>query len=395
MPFDGLNMLSKMFLIPFLCIMSSGLLSAAIMSCKTDGDCPANHYCYSMTNVCAECIPNFCSRFHRKDSSWKKCHTEPTDCGPCLSGYEEEYFSDGTTRASCILSHQPTPSQYSGYQASPEGFSPIPTYLIGFIGCTLVLMLGFFMYKAVRRPTVHIIRPDETEIRPMNHSSNNESLNNSDVYEPSAPILPAYSSVDPFRTCGNDLCENDRNTEDCCRYKVEIKQPLECSDYMFEVKNPETCRLVESAIFRRPDYEDENIENVTNTHDNEDDEEDPDSQEAEEDTNRGNLLIPPVHYHDESTLPSTWTPEPLQVEVENTSLPTNPETTKRPSTEMVSSESEDEQNPKRSCNNGNEDDEAPSTRIFRNFRLTFTRQNQNTSANNSQNRNPESPTKDK
>lgn len=77
-------------------------------------------------------------------------------------------------------------------------------------------------------------------------------------------------------------------------------------------------------------------------------------------------------------------------------MPTNPETAKRPSTELGSSESEDEQNPKRACNNGNdEDEETPSTRLFRNFRLSFPMQNQNTSANNSQNRNPENPTKDK
>lgn len=44
----------------------------------------------------------------------------------CLTfSYEEEYFSDGSIRASCILSQQPTPSQYSGYQPSSEGIQPL------------------------------------------------------------------------------------------------------------------------------------------------------------------------------------------------------------------------------------------------------------------------------
>ncbi|XP_014280386.1 uncharacterized protein [Halyomorpha halys] len=383
---DSLNMLSKVFLIPFLCIISSGLLSAAIMSCGTDGDCPTNHYCYNMTNVCAECVSNFCGRIHRKDSKWKKCHTEPSDCGSCLPGYEEEYFSDGSTRASCILSHHPTPSHYSGYQNSAE--VSYPTYLLGFMGFSTVILLGFFMYKTVRRPTVHIIQTEERELRPINASCHNESLNNSDVYEPSAPILPEYSSLDPLRNCGDD-----GNSEDCCRCKVEVKQPFGCSEYKFEVKQPVNSQLLESAIFRRPDYEEENVDNGTNAQENENDEEDPDSQEEEE-ANRVNFRIPPVDYHDESTFPSSWTPEPLQAEVENSSLP-GPETTKRPSTEMCSSESEDEHSPKRTCNNENEDDEAPSSEqtLFRNFRLAFTRQNQNT--NNAQNTAPESPTKDK
>lgn len=394
MPFGSPNMLSKMFLIPILCIMSSGLLSAAIMPCIKDGDCPANHYCY-MTNVCAECIPNFCSRIYRTNSKWKKCYTEPNDCGPCLPGYEEEYFSDGTKRAACISSHQPTPSQFSGNPPTSEVSSP--TYILGLMGFSMVVLLGIFMYKTVRHTTVHLdIRPEETELRPMNTSRNNENINNPDVYEPSAPVIPAYSRVDPFRTCGNNSYENYGNAEDCRRYKLEVKQPLECSEYMFNVNKPESCQLLESAVFRRPDYEDENEENGASALDNDDNEEDPDSQEVEEDRTRGNSLVPPLVYHDESTLPSTWTPEPLQAEVENTNLPTNPETAKRPSTEMGSSESEDEQNPKRACNNGNEeDDESPSTRLFRNFRTIFTRLNQNTSSNNNQNRNPESPTKDK
>lgn len=62
-----------------------------------------------------------------------------------------------------------------------------------------------------------------------------------------------FCSTDPHRTCGNNSYENDGITEDCCGYKVQVKQPLECCEYKFRVDE----QLVESAVFRKPDYEDE------------------------------------------------------------------------------------------------------------------------------------------
>ncbi|XP_051163589.1 uncharacterized protein LOC127283002 [Leptopilina boulardi] len=77
-----------------LCLLAS---ANAISRCNDDRDCPEKEYCYDVSHRCSNYT--ICSRYNRLEG--KESARHPSNCGPCISGYEAEISTIGEPNDIC------------------------------------------------------------------------------------------------------------------------------------------------------------------------------------------------------------------------------------------------------------------------------------------------------
>ncbi|XP_012288860.1 uncharacterized protein LOC105704330 [Orussus abietinus] len=65
--------------------------------CKGDEDCSEKQYCYDVSGFCVDYT--LCSRYNRQEAQTYSRH--PSQCGPCISGYNAEVLSTGEVSSLC------------------------------------------------------------------------------------------------------------------------------------------------------------------------------------------------------------------------------------------------------------------------------------------------------
>ncbi|GFG33247.1 hypothetical protein Cfor_04555 [Coptotermes formosanus] len=109
------------------------------ISCEGDHECGRDKYCYT-SGYCVSCTD--CLIYKRENrTSYPYCAKSAVECGRCLPGFEEEIFTTGEVRYSCI----PISSQ-------SEDSSRTLYFTVGAIMTICVLLLGVFIfYKSYRK----------------------------------------------------------------------------------------------------------------------------------------------------------------------------------------------------------------------------------------------------
>ncbi|KAG8292737.1 hypothetical protein J6590_031717 [Homalodisca vitripennis] len=226
-------------------------VDSAHMQCDLDHQCPDGFFCYEESHYCTRCLD--CGSYKRK-ASWRSCPKTPTDCGTCITGFEEEILHEGRTRDMCIPSI--IPNTLSHTNASTYNTE---RYIWG--GVVTVLLVPIMFYVFCRKT----IRRDGG----VNHHGIPHE-------EP-----PPYRSIELTTLTSNN--SEERLSEE--NHVLMVGQQKDC--------------LVQAVPFRQPDYAEELM-----LFDN--------SQEATSDvesTVEGVVLASPnIELHDENTMPSDWTP---------------------------------------------------------------------------------------
>uniref|UniRef100_A0A1B6MGD6 TNFR-Cys domain-containing protein n=1 Tax=Graphocephala atropunctata TaxID=36148 RepID=A0A1B6MGD6_9HEMI len=226
-------------------------VDSAHIQCDLDHQCLIGYFCYEESHYCTRCLE--CGSYKRKPS-WRSCPKTPSDCGSCVTNYEEEILHEGKTRDMCILS---TPNTLSHTTVSN---SNVERYL--WVGAAAVILLPFMFYAFCRKNRLR-------DRGVMHHGLPHE--------EP-----PPYRSIELTTLTSN-------NSE----------EQLAEEDHVLTVGQQKDS-LVQAVPFRQPDYPEQLLAFDNN--------QDPSSDVESIPEDIVVAASPNVELHDDNTMPSDWTP---------------------------------------------------------------------------------------
>ncbi|XP_015606738.1 uncharacterized protein LOC107273252 [Cephus cinctus] len=114
--------------------------------CSVDQDCPNRQYCYTESSICVDYTN--CNRYNRQEA--KVYARNPSQCGPCLSGYEAELLGTGEEDNICKKSSAKS-SDLEQNGDIKDGTWDTTTVVIA-VGVLSVLVVGLItaLYKGIK-----------------------------------------------------------------------------------------------------------------------------------------------------------------------------------------------------------------------------------------------------
>jgi hypothetical protein len=107
--------------------------------CEGDHECGREKYCYIQSGYCVPCTN--CNMYKRENRTlYPYCAKSAVECGKCLPGFEEEIFTTGEVRDSCIPISSPSEDQ------------PMALYIgVTLTAFLLAVVVAYFFYRSYRK----------------------------------------------------------------------------------------------------------------------------------------------------------------------------------------------------------------------------------------------------
>lgn len=255
--------------------------------CEGDSQCMPGYYCFTETKYCASCTD--CVVYNR-NKSWKTCAKSPSECGTCLSGFEEEILANGRVRDWCVTS----PNQASAHH-SDAAVQATHNYLMW------PLAIGFFVILTIFYAVCW-----------KNWRGGNLNRLTSPNEEP-----PPYSSLNfpPATQDSSTSSSGESEVPACsCSANASTSRPEESSNPRHMFLNLQQCKeqpLLQAVPFRYPE---DSLQRSLNPLLESDDESSSDHESSPEEL-VGALSQDHrnIDFEDENTMPSDWTPNACRV----------------------------------------------------------------------------------
>lgn len=147
--------------------------------CRDDGDCSDKQYCYHVSERCVDYTQ--CNRYNRLENHEKKSR-DPSQCGPCLTGYIAEKLGTGEMALFC----RKTNAQQDIPEVVKLDNTMIIYSVIGTFLFSIIAVFGILLFKRRRS------KRQRNMVKPRDELG---------VMEPTAPPL----ENSPFIRCKKEL----------------------------------------------------------------------------------------------------------------------------------------------------------------------------------------------
>lgn len=242
------------------------LATDKVIPCKEDSECSVDQYCYNISKICVSYT--LCSRYNRYENDTQS--QKPTQCGPCLPGFDAELYIDGKESSLCIDKKQMKNKNQIPIKNSDDDFFK-DIWLCGGIVLFIFLIVPTVIY-ITKQIHGHVTNEKWFPMRPWNLS-------------PSAPPpdtgayhlqRPYYSEDDP--PIYSAVVDNNNTSKD--KNILVNAVPSKPPDW----------------VIIDPSYDDADQDVTTST-------------------NISTMSTTTLNIEDEETTPSSWTPEPITVPI--------------------------------------------------------------------------------
>ncbi|XP_075223394.1 uncharacterized protein LOC142325471 isoform X2 [Lycorma delicatula] len=250
--------------------------------CEGDTQCLPGYYCYLDSGLCVMCID--CAVYFRNKLIWKTCAKRPSECGTCLSGFEEDILAEGQKRDFCLKSVNEHASPYQSDSARSK------------ISVSWAVGVGLFIIATMCYAICWKSR----------NTGNNRLA--AQVQEPPPPPYSSLGLQPSTDVLSNRV--NDSNSTNCCSQNgCNATRSVETSHTREHHWHWQQCKeesLQQAFPFRYPgDPVQPSLDPLLQDSDDESNDSDHESSTEDILTQEQNIDL-----QDETTMPSDWTPYP-------------------------------------------------------------------------------------
>ncbi|RZF46581.1 hypothetical protein LSTR_LSTR002913 [Laodelphax striatellus] len=265
------------FILMVIIVANQNADASLVELCEADHQCPPGYFCYLETNYCSPCTD--CQAKHRHNSTLNRCTKGYSKCGPCQTGFQEEILTSGKPRELCVPVEKVEEEKKDGNIFVIASMFIVMILLTLFVAAISLIHARKVCIRTNRQIDVCEDPPPYSSLAPVIENSSNIGVEHNRLVQ--AEIVNERDrDVEVASTCGTAISERSHSSW--------IERKAE--------------NLQEAVPFCQPTY-------ITqNTLDQDD--------SGISEVDNGSAEISPSWHadlHDESTMPSDWTPNMISV----------------------------------------------------------------------------------